>query len=132
MDEYLRSKGMLRLVDLKVGQKFYTMEYDDENVYELQSLTVTHGDEDQIIYQRKNINTKTVEKIKIGGIGVVKRKLVCKYTGRDRGSFVAGFKAAMRVYQKYMQVFDRENAGLDDPFNIWNTMNQEYQKWAKS
>ena len=132
MDNYLQSKGMLRLADLKVGQKFYNMEYDDDNVYELLSLTITHNDEDQITYQRKNINTKMTETIIIGGVGVVKRTLVCKYSGRDRGSFVAGFKAAMRVYQKYMQVFDRENAGLDDPFNTWNTMNQEYQKWAKS
>jgi len=131
MDEFLLSKGMLRLADLKAGQKFYDMEYDDENVYELLSLTITHGDEDQIEYQRKNIKTKIVENCRVGGMDVVKRTLVCKYNGRDRGSFIAGFKAAMRVYQKHMQVFDRENAGLDTHYNTWRTMTDEYHKWTK-
>jgi hypothetical protein len=129
MDDFLDSKGMLRLADLKKGQKFYDMDYSDDNVYELLSLTVVQDDEDTIEYQRKNISTKKIENIRLYGQGVVKRTLVCKYYGRDRGSFISGFKAAMRNYQKYMQVFDMENAGLDNPYNSWMTMNTEYRKW---
>lgn len=132
MDDFLQSKGLLRLSDLKVGQKFYAMGYDDEKVYELLGLTVTLGDEDQIEYQRRNINTKVVENIKLSGQGIVMRELVCKYNGRDRGSFIAGFKAAMRLYQQYMQVFDRENAGLSNDVHSWMTMNEEYRKWMKN
>ena len=131
MDDFLDSKGLLRLADLKKGQKFYTMEYCDEGVYELLGLTITYGDEDIIEYQRRELKSHVIEHLRVRGQGVVKRTLVCRYNGRDRGSFIAGFKAAMRVYQKHMQVFDRENAGLSNDFNSWMTMNDQYRKWMK-
>lgn len=131
MNDFLATKGMSRLTDLKVGDKFYSMDYNEDDVYELLSLTVIHGDEDFIEYQRRKLRSQKIEHLTIQGQGMVNRMLVCKFKGRDRGSFIAGFKAAMRVYQKYMQVFDKENAGLDNSFQSWMTMREEYRNWMK-
>lgn len=131
MDEYLASKGMIRLVDLKKGDKFYGMAWNDETIYELVSLTRILGEEDEFEYVTRELGTNKTVKHTLHGDGAVMRTLVCKYKGRDRGSFIAGFKAAMHLYQKHMQVFDRENAGLDNNVQCWLTMNQEFRNWMK-
>ena len=131
MDDHIARLGMARLVDLKKGDKFYGMDYGDENVYELLSLTRILGDEHGFKYEVRELGTNRIFKKNVAGLDVVNRILVCRYRGRDRGSFVAGFKAAMRIYHKHMQVFDRENAGLDTTINSWMTMNQEYRNWMK-
>ena len=130
-DEHIASLGMVRVTDLKKGEKFYSMDWDDIRVFELVSLTIIHGEKDVFEYVRRVVGTKTEEHIKIQGTGVVPRSVVLRYNGRDRGSFVAGFKSAMRLYQKHMQIFDRENAGLDNFYNIAMAMNQEYHNWMK-
>jgi len=131
MTDYLSDMGMCRLVDLKVGDKFYGMDWDDESVYELIDLRIIHGDDNVVEYVLRPLGSKQTSYHTMTGQGVVNRTTVVRYKGRDRGSFIAGFKAAMCVYQKHMQIFDKENAGLDNQFNSWNTMNQEYKKWKK-
>lgn len=131
MGDHIKSLGMARLVDLKKGDKFYSMHWNDESIYKLLSLTRIHGEENEFEYETSEIGTGKVVKHSLHGEGAVNRTLVCKYRGRDRGSFIAGFKAAMRVYQKHMQVFDRENAGLDNDAQCWITMNKEYRNWMK-
>ncbi len=132
MDEFLAKKGMVRLVDLKVGDKFYNMDWQDEKIYELVNLTRTLDEADEVEYDVREIGKKHITHIKLSGFDVIRRTVVLRFRGRDRGSFIAGFKAAMRHYQKYMQVFDRENAGLDDLGNTWKTMTDEYHKWMKN
>lgn len=131
MNDHFKSMGMVRLVDLKVSEKFYGMDWDDENVYELMSLEIIHGDSNNVKYSTRMVGTKTITETKMNGEGVVNRTTVVRYKGRDRGSFIAGFKAAMRLYQSHMQEFDKENAGLDDMVKSWNTMNQEFGSWKK-
>jgi hypothetical protein len=131
MNEFIASKGMVRLVDLKKGDKFYGHDWDDPNIYELLDLVKIQGEPNTFKYTVRILGTKIMGEHTISGQGVVNRTVVCRYRTRDRGSFVAGFKAAMHLYQKHMQVFDRENAGLDESWNVAMTMNQEYRKWMK-
>ena len=131
MNDHLKSIGMVRLVDLKVGEKFYGMDWDDEEVYELMNLKITQGNDSVVEYGTRIVGRKKILQHKMIGDGVVNRTTVVRYKGRDRGSFIAGFKAAMRIYQKHMQVFDKENAGLDNFYNAWMTMNQEFGKWKR-
>ena len=120
-----------RLVDLKKGEKFYAMDWRDERVFQLIDLTITHGDDTEINYTVKELGTNVIGKHRIRGEAVVNRILVTKFKGKDMGSYMAGFKAAMRNYQQYMQVFDRENAGLNDNHQCWITINKEFQNWIK-
>ena len=120
-----------RLVDLKKGDKFYPMNWEDEGVYELLDLTIIHGDDSQIFYSVREIGTKIITTHRIYGENVINHTYICKFKGRDEGSFISGFKAAMRLYHKHMQVFDKENAGLNNDFQCWMTMNDEYKKWIK-
>lgn len=131
MGDHIASLGMCRLTDLKKGDKFYENDWDDGEVYELIDLTIIQGLEDEIQYHVRKLGSKQELKKTIHGQGVVTRHIVCKYKGRDRGSFLAGFRAAVSIYQKHMQVFDRENAGLDNPFETWQTMSNQYNKWVK-
>jgi len=131
MGDHIASLGMSRLTDLKKGDKFYENDWDDNEVYELIDLAIVQGDEDQIQYYVRKLGSKQKHKKTIHGQGVINRHIVCKYKGRDRGSFLAGFRAAMSIYQKHMQVFDKENAGLDNPFEVWRAMTNKYDEWSK-
>lgn len=132
MDEFLASKGMARIIDLKVGDKFYSMDWHDDKVYELVHLSRVLGEEDTFEYSVRLLGSKIIIRHTITRTNVVNRMVVLRFKGRDRGSFVAGFKAAMRNYQKHMQIFDQENASLDNPVNCWQTMTNEYHKWMKN
>jgi hypothetical protein len=118
-----------KLVDLKKGDKYYSHDWEDDSVYELLELIIIHGDNNRIIYKERKIGTDVIISHEVQGLEVVNHAGVCMYRGRDKGSFISGFKAAMRLYQKYMQVFDKENAGLNNHFLIWKTMHEEYEKW---
>ena len=43
MGDHIAELGMCRLTDLKVGDKFYENDWQDENVYELIDLAIVHG-----------------------------------------------------------------------------------------
>ena len=131
MSDHIAELGMCRLADLKKGDKFYGDDWDDNTVYELIDLRITLGEEDLIEYVVRELGEKLETHMKTHGTGVVNRTIVCRYKGRDRGSFMAGFRAATNIYQKHMQIFDKENAGLDNPFQKWQTMHAEYNKWKK-
>lgn len=133
MGDHIESLGMCRLTDLKKGDRFYENDWDDESVYELLDLAVIHGEEDDIEYYVRKLGNSPNHRMKktIHGTGVVNRHIVCKYKGRDRGSYLAGFRAAMSLYQKYMQDFDKENAGLSTHLDVWLTMNTKFHQWKK-
>jgi hypothetical protein len=120
-----------RLVDLKKGDKFYAMDWDDERVYQLLDLTIIQDDDSEIRYTVKELGSNSITKHGIKGEAVVNTMLVIKFKGKDKGSYMAGYKAAMRNYHKYMQVFDKENAGLNNDLQCWITMNKEYENWTK-
>jgi len=131
MGDHIQSMGMSRLTNLKKGDKFYENDWNDGNIYELLDLAIIHGEEDEIRYVVRKLGSKYEMQKTIHGTGVVTRHIVCKYTGRDRGSFLAGFRAAVSIYQKHMQEFDKENAGLDTPFETWLTMTRKFNDWKK-
>jgi hypothetical protein len=131
MDDHIQNLGMTRLINLKKGDKFYHFHWDDNRIFELVSLTRIQGEENEFQYQTRELGTDVIKSHTLHGDYVVNRTLVCKYRGKDRGSFIAGFKAAMQIYQKHMQVFDQENAGLDNRMQCYITMNQEFRNWKQ-
>ena len=55
-----------------------------------------------------------------------------KFVRRDRSSYIAGFQACMDLYHEHMQIFDQQNAGLDDSLQTYMTMYDKYGKWVKN
>lgn len=127
----LRSDAIL-LKDMKIGQKFYESDYNDPLVYVLLDLIIDDNKPDDIEYVIRIYKTDIVETKKVHGIGVRDRYYGFKFVRRDRSSYIAGFQACMRLYHKYMQIFDKQNAGLDNPLNTYMTMYDEYNKWVKN
>ena len=66
---------MVRVVDLKVGDKFYGMDWDDEDVYELLNLKIIHGNDSIVEYGVRKVGSKTIFQHKMDGDGVVNRIL---------------------------------------------------------
>ena len=120
------------LKDMKIGQKFYEADYKDPLVYVLLDFFIDNNDPDKISWVAKIYKTSEIIKKTISGQGMRDRHYVFKYVRRDRSSYIAGFQACMRLYHDHMQSFDRHNAGLDNQFNTYNTMYDQYNKWIKN
>ena len=56
-----------------------------------------------------------------------------RYSGRrDRSSFNAGFKHALKICMAQMNSTDLLNAGLEDNIKEYMTMLREYEKWIRN
>jgi len=118
--------------DMKIGQKFYEYDYHDPLVYVLLDINIDDNKPDDIEYVVRIYKTDQIETKKIHGNGIRDTHYGFKFVRRDRSSYVAGFQACMRLYHEHMQIFDRQNAGLDNDFNTYMEMNKEYNKWVNN
>lgn len=119
---------LIAIKDLKKGDKFY---YYDNLIYKLLSLTIVHGNNDRVDLVLERFKTKEVINMSINGTSSALHN-VYKYTGRDSSSFFAGFRAAIRICEKHMQQFDKENAGIEDDLSAFLLSREEYKKWKQN
>lgn len=120
----------VKLYELKKGDKFYN--FDDNLIYVLWDCTVDMNDPDTIKWRGKLWKTDDIPETRmIHGVGVRDIEYY-KYTGRDRSSFIAGFRYAMMVCTKYMGPYEMTNAGVDSPVSQHLTMLKEYKKWKEN
>jgi hypothetical protein len=122
----------LLIKDMKIGQKYYEADFQDPLVYVLLDVFVDDQDPDKIGWVCKVFKTNDIIKKSAKGSGVRDRQHVFKYVRRDRSSYVAGFQACMKIYHEHMQVFDKQNAGLDTPMHSYNTMGTSYRNWVRN
>jgi len=122
----------LLLKDMKIGQKFYEPDYTNPLVYVLLDVITDDTKPDEIHYVVRIFKTDVIEKKSINGTGIRDRQHMFKFVRRDRSSFIAGFQACMDLYHSHMQPFDRQNAGIDSPYNTYLTMYDKYNKWVKN
>ena len=120
------------LKDMKIGQKFYEPDYQDPLVYVLLDITIDDAKPDEISYVARIYKSDEIIKKTMSGTDVRDRQYFFKYIRRDRTSYIAGFQACMKMYHDHMQPFDRENAGLDNPFHSYQTMTNAYRNWVKN
>lgn len=128
-----KDSDQVKIYDLKAGDRFYG--YYDGLVYIFISCEY-----DPLIPDKISIRMKPVLVGRVAmdvsciysGLDIAERILVYRYTGRNRGSFMAGFTRAMALCTKHMGKFDLENAELDNPVLQHMTMLKEYKLWKKN
>lgn len=121
-------KGMVRLYELQEGEWFYNQE---GLILEMVTCDYDPVNPDIIEYAAKILKSDSYEHIRIQGHGVGEQYYY-RYTGRDRSSFIAGFKMAMSLMLPYMGKFDLENTELENPIQQHLTMLKQYDKWKKN
>jgi hypothetical protein len=122
--------GLVKLYELKKGDKFYS--FDDNLIYVLHDCTVDMNDPDNIKWRGRRYKSADInETHQIHGMGVRDMEYY-KYTGRDRSSFMAGFREAIMLCNKHMGSIDKENAGIDNPVAVHMTMLTRYREWCKN
>ncbi len=122
-------KDKVKLSELKVGDKFYQPFNDLISIFV--NCIVDESNQNCIEYHCKLLNTKDIEIHKIYSTNAINQE-VYKYNGRDKSSFFAGFRFAMKHCVKYMGIFDLQNAELDDKFKQHLTMLKQYDNWKKN
>ena len=125
-------KVYVKLYELKKGDLFY--DHYDNLIYIFVTCKYDEKDPNNIQYRRKlykyrNPNGLVIpETINISGENVANREYM-RFTHRDKGSFIAGFKMAIELCSEHMGKFDLENAGLDNPVRTHMTMLEKYKEW---
>lgn len=118
----------IRCIDLKVGDIFYNA---DDIIMVVIEIDADISNPDVFRYKGRALNSREILEYGIYSVDAIYRE-VWLYTGRNRGSFLAGFRFAMRLCLKHMGIFDIENAGLDNPFIVHTTMMEQYKSWMKN
>lgn len=117
-------KGV-KLYELKRGDRFYS---EEGIIYTFIECNYSENNPDFIEYAVKKFKTNDILKFNLNGYNV-RDRLYTRYNGRDRGSFLAGFYRGINLCRKEMGQFDKENAGIDNPINVYFTMLKEYNNW---
>jgi hypothetical protein len=120
---------LVKLYELQEGEKFYDIHTDI--IYEMISCEYDETNLNTISYVAKQYKTNSIGKYTISGLNVANQEYY-KYNGRDKSSFLAGFRSAMRICTAHMGKFDKENAELDDEFKVYMTMLKAYKKWNEN
>ena len=126
--QVLNQMSHVKLYELKRGDKFYDM---DGIIMVMIECVYDENIQDTIEYTARQFKTDIVERYKHHGQGMAER-LYLKFNRRDKNSYEAGFKMAMRLCTKHMQEFELENAGLDGDIRSYVTMHGEYLKWKRN
>ena len=116
------------LKDLAKGDRFY---YYDHLIYEVLDLTIVQDDNDRVELKVRQFKTKKIMGFGFNGTDITSQP-VYLYTGRDSSSFHAGFRAAMRVCVPHMQVFDKENAEVENEVQQHIRSMEAYNEWIKN
>jgi len=117
-----------KLYELKYKEKFYDM---DGIVMEMIECVYDENLPDRIQYVARQFKTDIIERHGHIGEGVAERTYL-RFRRRDKNSYEAGFKTAMRLCTKYMQDFELENAELDTDVKQYMAMFNEYLKWKRN
>lgn len=121
-------KNGVKLYELKRGDRFYS---EEGIIYTFIECEYDENNPDWIKYAVKKFKTNEIIETKVTGYGS-RDRLFSRYTNRDRGSFLAGFYRAINLCKKNMNQFEIQNAGIDNPVNVYFTMLEEYNKWKKN
>jgi hypothetical protein len=117
-----------KLYELKEGDKFY---YDDL-IYVLKSCEYDPSNPDHIRVRLKRYKIDRLwEEMQMHGTGVAEREYY-KYTRRDVNSFLAGFRSAIAICEPHMDVFDKENAGINGEIEKHLLALKSLKKWEKN
>jgi hypothetical protein len=119
-------KGKIKLIDLRMGDKFYSL--DDDLIYVVIAVSYDENKPNEIKYSARRLNSNIITYHTIHSDNA-KDLCVYKYTGRNMTSFLAGYRYAMNRCIKHMGLFDRENAGFNDNFKTHMTMLEDYKRW---
>jgi hypothetical protein len=120
---------LVKIRELKKGDKFYGAH--DEVIHVFMECTVDEAKPQDIAYVARTFKSMEYNKYAIHGMDAI-NTMVYRYTGRDRSSFLAGFRAAMKICTAHMGSVDKENAGVDEMFNQHMTMMKAYKEWTKN
>jgi hypothetical protein len=120
---------LVKLRDLKKGEKFYGAH--DELIHVFIECTVDETKPDDIAYVVRTFRSRDIHKYAIHGLNAIDTQ-VYRYTGRDRSSFLAGFRSAIKICTPHMGKVEMENAGVSEPFNQFMTMMNAYKEWTKN
>ncbi|MFA5207517.1 MAG: hypothetical protein WC428_02555 [Candidatus Paceibacterota bacterium] len=121
--------GLVKLRDLKKGEKFYGK--FDEMIHVMVECIYDETKPDDIAYITRLLKAKDVNKYAIHTINAIDIE-VYRYTGRDRSSFLAGFRSAIKICIPHMGKVEMENAGINDLLSQHMTMINAYKKWTKN
>ena len=123
--------GLAKLYELKRGDKFY-YSFEDGLIYVLWDCKVDMNDPDQIEWRGRLYKSRDIAETRhIAGPGVRDLEYY-RFTGRDRNSYMAGFREAITLCNKHMGSIDKENAGIDNPVTVHMTMLARYREWCKN
>ena len=120
---------LVKIRELKRGDKFYGAH--DEMIHVFMECIVDETNPDEIIYATRIFKSWNYNKYKIHGLDAINMQ-VYRYTGRDRSSYLAGFRAAVRTCTPYMGSVEMENAGVNEIFTQHMTMLKAYREWCKN
>ena len=120
---------LVKIRELKKGDKFYGAH--DELIHVFMECTVDETKPDDIAYVTRTLRSRDYNKYAIHGMDAINTQ-VYRYTGRDRSSYLAGFRAATRICVPHMGSVDKENAGVDEMFTQYLTMMKAYREWIKN
>jgi len=123
-----KSTGLVKLYELKRGEKFYDM---DGIACEFIDCKYDATIPDIIEYRARVLHYRMAETRSMRGPDVSQREYF-RFRGRDRSSYMAGFLMAVRLCSKHMGKFDLEYAELDNPVKQHLVMMENYKKWKKN
>jgi hypothetical protein len=135
-ETYFENKIMCKLWQLHIGEKFYMFDHvfgsnGEERIFEMLTCDYDMNDPSWIYVEIKPMGDYPIQKIKMSGSNV-RDNLYYRYSRRDRRSFAAGFRFALKLCKQHMGTFDIQNAGIENDINEFLVMNEHYQKWKKN
>lgn len=123
------SATKVKLYELQQGEKFY--DAHNNLIYVMIECDHDENNPDWIQYKAKQFRTGALVNKTINGKNARDMQYY-RYTGRDKSSFLAGFRAAMRICIAHMGKFDIENAGLENPVEEYIIMMKSYKEWKRN
>jgi len=121
-------KTVVKLYELKIGQKFYYQGM----IYILEDYRFDLKYPDSWEFYAKQFKWNKHLHIAVHGHDVLNTTLFYRYVRRDVHSFVNGFKLAMEISTQHMSKRGKKKAGIDDPLKMHMKMMQEYNKWKQN
>jgi hypothetical protein len=120
---------LVKIRELKKGDKFYGAH--DELIHVFIECEFDETKPDDIKYAVRTFKSTEHNKYAIHTLNAIDT-MVYRYTGRDRSSYLAGFRAALRICTPHMGSVDKENAGVDTLLTQHLTMMKAYKEWTKN
>lgn len=118
----------VKLYELKRGEKFY----DWEGIIHVMLYCVYDpANPDYIEYDARIFKTNEIVNHRLCGKCVSEQPYI-KYTGRDRSSFMAGFKRAVELCKSELTKNQQSILKIEHDVTIHLTAGYSYQRWMRN